>query len=284
MNTSVPKEKIFDYEKWASHLVDLKNKYQKNSPYPHIVLENFLDEESLNRAFADFDVLNKNEAWINYVHFNENKKGFNKINVLPPHLQSVVRQLNSSDFVRFLSDLSGIDNLLVDDSYEGGGIHQSTTGGFLNIHADFTVHPHHRNWQRRVNVILYLNKSWPAAWGGDLELWNKEMTVCEVKVAPAFNRCIIFNTNAYSFHGHPEPMTCPSDRYRRSIAIYYYTKEENPYKRATNYQARPDDGAKKILIKIDNFMLAVYTIMKGILGSNDGVVSHILRMLKKWKK
>ncbi len=281
MDTYVQKEDIFDYEKWTAQLVDLRNQYHKNSPYPHIILENFLDEGALNRALANFDALNQNDVWINYIHFNENKKGFNKVHALPVHLQSVVRQLNDSDFVRFLSDLSGIKNLMADDSCEGGGIHQSTTGGFLNIHADFTVHPHHRNWQRRVNVILYLNKNWQDEWGGDLELWNKEMTVCEVKVAPIFNRCVIFNTDAYSFHGHPEPMVCPSDRYRRSIAVYYYTEEKNPYKRATSYQVRPNDGAKKVLIKIDNLMLAMYTSIKGLLGSNDKFVSRILRVFQR---
>src|SRR3546814_13364087 len=42
-------------------------------------------------------------------------------------------------------------------------------------------------------------------------------------VAPVFNRCVVFNTDSDSYHGHPDPLTCPEDRSRRSIALYYYT-------------------------------------------------------------
>lgn len=281
MNAGIRQKRIFDYERWSAQLADLKGRYQRNAPYPHVVLEDFLDKGSLESALADFEALEQSDAWISYIHFNENKKGLNKIDEMPSHLQGVIKQLNSPDFVRFLSALTGIENLMADDSCEGGGIHQSTRGGFLNIHADFTMHPHHRNWQRRVNVIIYLGKSWQAEWGGHLELWNKEMTCCEVKVAPVFNRCVIFNTDTYSFHGHPEPMRCPPGCYRRSIALYYYTHARNPYRRATNYKARPHDGFKKILIKVDNLMVSLYTGIKGLLGNNDKFVSQLLKALQK---
>ena len=84
---------------------------------------------------------------------------------------------------------------------EGGGIHQSTRGGFLNIHADFTVHPHQKNWQRRVNVLVYLNNDWHEEWGGKLELWDRKMKACEESVLPVYNRCVIFNTDAEIYGG-----------------------------------------------------------------------------------
>jgi Rps23 Pro-64 3,4-dihydroxylase Tpa1-like proline 4-hydroxylase len=103
--------------------------------------------------------------------------------------------LNSPPFVDFLEKLTGIDDLLVDESMEGGGLHQSLRGGFLNIHADFTVHPHYRRW-RRVNLLLYLNAEWPEEYGGELELWSTDMKRREEKVAPIGNRVVIFNTDA----------------------------------------------------------------------------------------
>ena len=171
-----------------------------------------------------------------------------------------------------------------DDHLEGGGIHQSDKGGFLNIHADFTVHPHHRNWQRRINVLVYLNKSWQEEWGGKLELWDKQMKACEKKILPIFNRCVIFNTDADSYHGHPEPMTCPEDSFRRSIALYYYTVEANPLRRSTFYKVRPGEENKKFMVSLDNTMLAVYTKIKGWLGSNDKIVSTVLRLFSGKKK
>nr|WP_307735066.1 2OG-Fe(II) oxygenase [Chitinophaga nivalis] len=243
-----------------------------------------MNPDVLDKCNQEFDRLNETEGWINYVHYNENKAGLNKLDLLPTTIKQTINELNSPEFLQFLSTLTGIPNLKKDDMLEGGGIHQSKRGGFLNIHADFTVHPHHRHWQRRVNVLVYLNKDWEEAWGGKLELWDTEMKACEKKVLPIFNRCVIFNTDADSYHGHPEPTTCPEDRNRRSIALYYYTEEAQPYRRATHYMVRPGEDNKKLMVKLDNAMVAVYTEIKGWLGSNDKVVSKFLRFLSRKKK
>ena len=240
-----------------------------------------MNPEVLNECIAEFNKLNETDGWINYKHYNEDKRGLNKLDLLPETIKGTINELNSPEFLQFLSKITGIANLQKDDGLEGGGIHQSTRGGYLNIHADFTVHPHHRKWQRRINVLVYLNKEWKEEWGGKLELWDKEMKACEEKVLPIFNRCVIFNTDADSYHGHPEPMTCPEGTYRRSIALYYYTVEKNPFRRATYYQARPGEGNKKFMVKLDNAMVALYTEIKGRLGSNDKLMSNILKFFSR---
>jgi hypothetical protein len=275
---------VFDYQAWNSRLPELSKKYQGASPYPHIVLENFLNPEVLDKCIAEFNKLNETDGWINYTHYNEKKRGLNKLDLLPETIKGTINELNSPEFLQFLSTITGIANLQKDDGLEGGGIHQSTRGGFLNIHADFTAHPHQRNWQRRVNVLVYLNKDWKEEWGGKLELWDKKMKACEEQVLPVFNRCVIFSTDADSYHGHPVPMTCPEGVFRRSIALYYYTVEANPYRRATYYQARPGDGSNKLLVKLDNALVSLYTNIKGKLGSNDKVISNILRFFSGKKK
>lgn len=275
---------IFDYQAWNSQLPDLGKKYQSAAPYPHIVLENFLNPAVLDKCIAEFNTLNETDGWINYKHYNEDKRGLNKLDLLPETIKGTINELNSPAFLEWLSAITGIKDLQKDDGLEGGGIHQSTRGGYLNIHADFTVHPHQRNWQRRVNVLVYLNPDWKEEWGGKLELWDREMKACEEKVLPVYNRCVIFNTDADSYHGHPEAMTCPEGTYRRSIALYYYTVEENPFRRATYYQARPGDGNNKILVKLDNTLVSLYTNIKGKLGANDKVISNILKFFSGKKK
>ena len=275
---------VLDFSKWNSQLSELSKQYQGADPYPHIVLENFLNPEVMQECIDEFNKLNESDEWINYVHYNEKKKGLNKIDLLPETLRHTIEVLNSDEFLKFLSALTGIKDLQKDDHLEGGGIHQSGKGGFLNIHADFTVHPHHRNWQRRINVLVYLNKNWQEEWGGKLELWDKQMKACEKKILPIFNRCVIFNTDADSYHGHPEPMTCPEDSFRRSIALYYYTVEANPLRRSTFYKVRPGEENKKFMVSLDNTMLAVYTKIKGWLGSNDKIVSTVLRLFSGKKK
>ncbi len=276
--------KIVEYDRLNNQLTDLSKQYQQAHPYPHIVLENFLDPATLEQCIKEFDQLNEADGWINYVHYNEKKRGLNKFDLLPETIKSTINELNSPQFLELLSTLTGIKGLIKDDHLEGGGVHQSRVGGYLNIHADFTVHPHHRHWQRRVNVLVYLNKGWQDEWGGQLELWDKQMKACEKKVSPVFNRCVIFNTDHDSYHGHPEPMTCPEDAFRRSIALYYYTNEKKPLRRATHYMARPGEGNKKLMVKLDNMMVAVYTELKGLLGANDKVVSSILRFFSRKKK
>ncbi len=270
-------------EALKSRLPELSAMYEAAHPYPHIALDNFLNPDVLEDCIKEFDQLNSSDGWINYVHFNEKKRGLNKLELLPESIKKTIHELNTPEFLTWLSELTGIKNLQKDDLLEGGGIHQSTRGGYLNIHADFTVHPHHRNWQRRINLLVYLNKDWQDAWGGKLELWDRGMKGCEQQILPIFNRCVIFNTDPDSYHGHPDPMTCPEGHYRRSIALYYYTIEDNPLKRSTHYVARPEEKDKQMMVKLDNFMIAVYTRLKGMLGSNDQIISKVLRMFSRKK-
>jgi len=68
------------------------------------------------------------------------------------------------------------------------------------------------------------------------------------EVAPLFNRCVVFNTDATSYHGHPDPLTTPEGVYRRSIALYYYTASKEIYNEVPNkstiYYARPGDDSE----------------------------------------
>src|SRR5581483_6543461 len=114
------------------------------------------------------------------------------------------------------------DGLIPDPYFTGGGLHQIERGGYLKIHADFDRHEK-LGLQRRLNVLVYLNRDWDESYGGALELWDRAMTHPVVRVLPVFNRCVVFSTTDQSYHGHPEPLTCPPDRRRRSLALYYYT-------------------------------------------------------------
>ncbi len=279
MTTRIATESLFDYDRWTASLPTDAPAYQQNEPYPYISLDNFLTLPAAEAAMAAFPAVT-DAGWIHYVHVNEKKHGLNKMELLPEPIQAVIREMNSPRFVAYLSQLTGIPNLLADDSLEGGGLHQSKRNGFLNVHADFTVHPHKRNWRRRVNLLIYLNKDWKPDYRGDLELWDRQMKGVVTKIAPIFNRCAIFNTDEDSYHGLPDPILCPDDMTRKSIALYYFTEEATaPTLRATNYKARPNDGAKAILIWLDKKAVAAYTTIKRTFGINDAWVSNVLNKL-----
>ncbi|HMQ48165.1 MAG TPA: 2OG-Fe(II) oxygenase [Saprospiraceae bacterium] len=274
---------LISLERWAEQFEANAKAYQSASPYPYAQFEDFLEGWAAKKAMEAFPKV-KDEGWIHYLHVNEKKHGLNKMDMIPPFLQEVIRALNSDAFVKILSQLTGIDGLKADPSLEGGGLHQSQRGGFLNIHADFTVHPHKRNWRRRVNLLIYLNEDWKEEYRGELQLWSRDMKRCEQKISPVYNRCVIFNTDEDSYHGLPDPIQCPEEMTRKSIALYYFTEEtEAPRKRATNYKARPGDGLKSIAIYLDKKAVEVYNTLKGRLGLNDDFVSSLLNRFNRKK-
>ena len=62
------------------------------------------------------------------------------------------------------------------------------------------------------------------SWGGQFQLWDKDVERCEVSLVPILNRCVIFETSEISYHGVLPVSKDP--RYpRKSFATYYYTSE-----------------------------------------------------------
>ena len=273
-------ENVLDLDRLEQMLPALHSQYVSARPFPHVVLENFLVPETAERAAREFPAVN-DDSWINYFHLNERKSANPKVETWQPTPQAIAAALTSPEFVSFLGRLTGIDNLFADPSMEGGGLHQSLAGGYLNVHADFTVHPLHVDWRRRINLLLYLNTDWHEEYGGGLELWSRDAKRCETKILPVCNRAVIFTTDADSFHGHPDPMRCPEGVVRRSLALYYFTVEDHPMVRSTEYRARPGDGAKSALIYLDKQAVRLYDRAKRRLGISDRRTDDILKRLAK---
>lgn len=195
--------------------------YQNNSPFPSIYIDNFFNEEFLEKILEEFPDLS-DKADYKFNDANQGKLATKGEYKLGPNAKEFIRFLNSQPFLDFLSEMTGIKNLLPDPTLAGGGYHEIKPGGFLKVHADFNKHPEYK-LDRRLNVLVYLNKDWKEEYGGHFELWNDDMTKCEKKILPVFNRLAAFSTTSRSYHGHPDPLTCPPDRSRKSIALYYYT-------------------------------------------------------------
>lgn len=215
-------------------------------PFPHIVLDNFLPEAVARQALLHFP----KESLRSDRVFDLGYAGLHKRQILPEECDSVVRSLfhffNSRPVLEFLEALTSISGLIPDPYFVGGGFHETARGGKLGIHADFRINDK-LHLHRRLNLIIYLNEEWRAEWGGALELWNREMSSKVADVFPVFNRCIVFNTDADSFHGHPEPLAVPAGVFRRSMALYYYTASREIYNDVPNtstmYRARPGEDA-----------------------------------------
>lgn len=232
----------------ARALGDLfSDEYAHASPFPHIVLDDFLPESLVHEVLQHFPKGERASDGVFHIGYG----GEHKRQILPEDCDRYARELfqffNSLPMLQFLEGLTGISGLLPDPYFTGGGFHEISRGGRLGVHADFRINSQ-LHIQRRLNLLIYLNPDWNDEWAGHLELWSRDMKVCERKIAPLLNRCVVFSTEADTWHGHPDPLQIPEGMTRKSLALYYYSAsraiyEETP-SRSTMYVARPGDSSK----------------------------------------
>ena len=225
--------------------------YNAAQPFPHIVLDDFLPRELVEGALVHFptDTPKTHDTVFQGSRFEHGKR-----QISPEDCDRFVRELfgffNSAAMLNFLTALTGIKGLIADSHFEGGGFHEISAGGKLGLHADFRIN-RRLSVQRRLNLLIYLNKDWDEAYNGHLELWDRSAKRRVRRVAPLFNRCVIFNTERDSFHGHPDPLNTPAGVSRKSIALYYYTASDHVFletpPKGTVFVARPrDDSSTKL--------------------------------------
>lgn len=241
----------FDPEKLKAISEKNQETYRQAKPFPHIVFDDFLPPDVLNEVLDQFPSPTDIDWYNRKVSQQPNKLESRHEIQFPELVRHILYQFNSGTFLTFLEELTGIQGLISDPHFFGGGLHSIQRGGLLKVHADFTWYEKLR-LDRRLNLLLFLNKDWPDEYGGHFELWDETMTRCEKKVLPMFNRCVVFSTSLKSYHGHPDPLNCPENRTRKSLALYYYTNgredEQSPVRTIdTLWQDRPGSADKKPL-------------------------------------
>jgi hypothetical protein len=195
--------------------------YATAQPFPHAVIDGLVPDAVLDEVVAEFPAPG-GPGWLAFDSPTERKLASLSDATIGPAASLLLAQLNVGPFVGFLERLTGIDGLVPDPFFLGGGLHQVERGGYLEVHADFNRHPT-TGLDRRLNVLLYLNRDWREEYGGHLELWDGGLTRCHQRIAPQFGRCVVFSTTSFSFHGHPQPLECPPGTTRKSLALYYYS-------------------------------------------------------------
>jgi hypothetical protein len=232
---------VFDRAALLAVARDERVGYRRADPFPHAVIDGLVPDAVLDGVRDEFP--EPDERWRHFDDTRQRKFGAGPDAALGAVTRHVLAEFNGPSFVEFLQVLTGIEEPLVPDpQYRGGGLHQILPGGYLEVHADFNRHPD-TGLDRRVNVLLYLNRDWEPVWGGQLELWDASMTRAVRRIDPTFNRMVVFTITDHAFHGHPEPLRCPPGRARRSLAFYYYSDGRPPPERSephsTLWQQRP---------------------------------------------
>lgn len=198
-------------------------------PYRHLIIDNFLDESLAQTCLNNFPDISDhswefaNDSDIEIKYRTTWKSEFD----IPDGIVTVVRILNGADFLHVISNLFQIEKLMPDPYFSGGGLNVTRKGGLLDVHVDGNYHDA-SGLNRRMNAILYLNPGWQPEWGGEFGIYDETGENCIKKVEPFFNRLVVFETHDKSWHGLPDPINFPDCTPRRSLLLYYYTKEPRP--------------------------------------------------------
>ena len=230
----------------------LRAQYANARPFPFVMIEQLLDPAFAAEVAASYpsfeDALARGRSF-NAV--NEQKKvQITDADVFPEPVARLNRALASPEFLSDLSYITGIPHLLADAELTGGGMHITGPGGRLDVHVDFNYLESRRLF-RRLNLLLYLNPRWEEAWGGQIQLWDRQVRKCEQVFTPALNRCVVFETSDISFHG-VVPVASAAPVPRISFAAYYYTRERPPQWdgtfHSTIFKARPAERMRRYVL------------------------------------
>lgn len=221
----------------------LATQYQSAEPYHHICVDDFLPLSVVEKVRQEALSVDE-KAPENSSHQEHLKASYNP-DTLPLYTRAVFYALNSQAFLRFLQEMTGIPHLIPDPYFKGAGIHRTSNGGYLGIHADFNMHKQ-MYLERRLNVLIYLNPDWKPEYGGGFEVWTDDMKTRVAQFPPFMNRMCCFSTSSNSYHGNPEPVNHPEGDPRLSIALYYYTPtwSEDRVAHSTLFRPRPGTGDK----------------------------------------
>lgn len=234
---------------WIEKKNLLCDTYKNAKPFEHVVIPNFFNDSFVNELERIFPS-QKEKGWYKYYNPIEKKTALNDFSDLPL-FKSLFDILQSDIFVKHIQDITSISNLEKDPYLHGAGIHYHSTGGKLDMHLDYSVHPISQK-ERRVNLIIYLNKEWKEEYNGDIQLWNSEFTHLVKKIYPVFNTAVLFNTSDDSWHGLPTPIKCPPNIGRKSVAIYYVSdlRTNSVVRYKAQFRPLPDqpvnEGLKKL--------------------------------------
>lgn len=243
----------------AEHDFDeLQQRYGNARPYPWICIDNFLEADFADElatcypSYSDATSLGREFKAINETR---------KIQVVdsgkyPEPVLKVHELFASDEWLERVAKLTGIPKVLADPDMNGGGMHLYASGALLDVHVDFN-YVEEKQWHRRLNILLFLNKNWQSEWGGQFEIWNSDVTELGAALEPSFNRCVLFETSESSYHG-VRKVNCPADVTRNSFAAYYYTKESpsgwDGSTHSTVFIARPNETVKRMLMPIEKYI------------------------------
>lgn len=219
-------------ERLRTHARCHKNLFEQAKPFPHVVIDNFFEEVDALKLADDLntDNIKTKSGWSFFEHSNTSRWRLEDDVLMPPSIKELAWFVNSKYFLLFIEELTGLNSLIGDPYFLGGGAMASQRGGFLNMHIDFNWHHKLQLW-RHLNFIVYLTPNWSEEWKGELILSSSNGSE-KIAIEPVFNRAVLFSVDDTCYHGQPDPLECPSGIFRTLFSSFYYctTKPSNTSK------------------------------------------------------
>lgn len=226
---------VFSAEEKIVKRVSETSDFLIDSPFPHVVIDDFLPVHLAHKLCEIFPTTAdkaKRRGKTSAHKVYGNLKFTMYPGSISKDLEFFFQIFNAKAFIEALEELTNISGLIGDSFFEGAGLHQTFAGGSLNLHTDFTLNKRMQA-RRRLNLIIYLERDWDISWGGELVLRGDNG--CEKFVVPQFNRAVIFETSGNNIHGQPYPLSCPAEKSRKSMALYYYDIDSFDQRVETQY-------------------------------------------------
>lgn len=200
--------------------------------------------------------------------FRENKYTSKTLDKFESLISDITFAFQDEKIVEKVAEITGIEDAIGDPHLYAGGISAMTKGHFLNPHLDNSHDMDQKNY-RVLNLLYYITPDWKPENGGNLELWNQDVTE-SVEIPSLFNRLVLMSTNDKSWHSVNEVKTGGT---RCCISNYYFSPHSpNGYEttHVTYFQARPEQTFLRLVTKADSDLrTAIRKIVKKGFSKKD---------------
>ena len=200
--------------------------------------------------------------------FREKKCTSKDFDNFDPILKKITFALQDSRVIELVSKITLIKDQIPDPTLYAGGLSSMNFGHHLGPHID-NSHDASRKYYRTLNLLYYVSPDWNINYGGNLELWDKNVSQ-NVTIESKFNRLVLMETTPSSWHSVSKVVI---DKSRNCVSNYYFSSfspTQKDYFNVTSFNGRPEQTLLRFFSKCDNFVRqSVRNVFPNGLGKKD---------------
>lgn len=247
MNENVDRLAGLIADKIRAHKDELTGLWNTTGPIQHCFLDDVLPADEvleLSRKFPNpKDLMTRSSM-------REHKKVGINLDDYDPVIKDFQHAFQHQKVIDAVEEITEIPDLVGDPSFYASGISVMETGDFLNPHLD-NSHDGDQKKYRVLNILFYVSPDWKLENGGNLELWDADITESQTLVSK-FNRLAIMLTDDESWHSVSK---VTASKPRLCISNYYFGEKspiEKEFSHVTSFAGYPGEKLKRPVLKVDS--------------------------------